>query len=248
MKFLFSFIFTVVRKSIPENSQKSQKEIHLNVRTNSPHDPQAWADDEVDEEFVGLDAQEVLGTWEDLLAALQPPVQSVTTAAPVPEVAASEEVSTESEAHETIEAPSVAVDREVSGDTAEVDAAPKARAPDEAIEVEHTAEAAVTMWSQASAAVEEVTTVMSQDFPEVHKPSDNTVGLELAEVCEVEDTAAVACEVSGEVPASFAQQVTAIAVQEKSLESEEAVGPFPCEASEEAPAPSDLLALASCET
>lgn len=220
--------------------------MHLNVRTNSPHDPQAWADDEVDEAFVGLDAQEVLGTWEDLLAALQPPAQSVTNAEPVPEVAASEEVSTELEAHQTTEAPAVAVDRDVSGDTAEVDAAPKAREPDETIEAEQTAEAALTTWPQASTAVGEATAAMSQDLPEVRKPSENTVGSELAEACKVEDAAAVACEVSGDVPASFAQQVT---VQEKSPESEEAVGQFiTCAPSEEAPAPSHRLALASCET
>lgn len=205
--------------------------------TNSPHDPQAWADDEVDEEFVNWDTQEVLGTWEDLLAALQPPAQSVTTAAPALEVAASEEVGTESEAHETTEGPSVAGEQDDSGETVEDDAVPKAREPDEAIEVEQNAEADVTTWSPASPAVE--------DIPEVYKPSENTNESEFAEICEVEDVAVVEYEMSGDIPA---QQATTFAVQEKSSESEEAVGPFPCEASEEASAPSDHLALASCET
>lgn len=229
--------FTVVRESVPQNSQSSQKEMHLNVRTNSPHDPQAWTDDEVDEEFVSLDAQEVLGTWEDLLAALQPPTQSVTTAEPVLEVAASEEVTAESEAHETTEGPSVAVEQDVSGETVEDDAVPKARAPDEAMEVEHNAEAVVTTWSMASPAVE--------DIPEVCKPSENTIESGFAEICKAEDVAGVVCEISGDIPA---RQATTFAVQEKSPESEEAVGPFPYEASEEASAPSDLLALASSET
>lgn len=227
----------MVRESISQDSQSSQKEVHLNVRTNSPHDPQAWADDEVDEEFVSMDAQEVLGTWEDLLAALQPPAQSVTTAAPVLEVAASEEVGTESEAHETTEGPSVAVEQDVSGETVEDDAIPKARAPDEAIEVEHNAEAVVTTWSLASPAAE--------DIPEVHKPSENTTESESTEICEVEGVATVVYEISGDIPA---QQATTFAAQEKSPESEEAVGPFPDQTSEEASAPSDLMALASCKT
>lgn len=202
---VFFLFFTVVRESISENSKSIQEETFQNVGTNSPHDPQAWADDEVDEEFVSLDAQEVLGTWQDLLAALQPPAQSVLT------------------------------EQDFSQEIVEDDAVPKARAPDEAIEVEHNAEAFVTMWSPASTSVE--------DIPEVHKPSENTTESEFTEICEAEDPAAcVLCEISGDIPA---QQATTISVQEKSSGSEEAVGLFPNEASEEASAPGDLLALAS---
>lgn len=210
--------------------------MHFNVRTNSPHDPQAWADDEVDEEYVSLETQEDLGTWEDLLAALQPPAQSATNAAPALEVASSEEVDTKSEAHETTEGPSVAVEQDVSAETVEDDAVPKASSPDEAIEVEHNAEAVVTTQSPAPPPVEEI--------PEVHKP-ENTNESEFAEICKVEDVAAEGYEISEDIPA---QQATTFAVQEKSPDSEEAVGPFPYEASEEASAPGDPLALASCET
>lgn len=241
---IFSCVFTADITHFPENLQGSQKEIHLNVRTNSPHDPQAWADDEVDEELVGLPTEEVLGTWEDLLAALQPPAQSISAAAPVPEVAVPEEVSTEPDSHET-EGPPVAVEREVSGETVEVDALPKARASDEA---EPTAEALVTSGSQASAVVEEVAAVMSQDSPEVVEPSDNTTASELTEVLEVEDAPVVKCEISVGAPASSAPQFTALDDQEKSPESEEAVGSFPYEASEEASTPIDALVLASCES
>lgn len=224
----------MVRESIPQNSQSSEKEMHLNVQTNSPHDPQAWADDEVDEEFVSLDAQEVLGTWEDLLAALQPPAQSATTAAPVLEVAASEEVGTELEAHETTEEPSVVVEQEVSGETVEDDAVSKGRAPDGAIDVEHNGEAVVITWSLASPTVEDVT--------EASKPSESTIESEFSEICKVEDAV---YEIVADIPAQLAATV---AVQEKFPESEEAVGPFPYEVSEEASAPSERLALASCET
>lgn len=186
---------------------------------------------------MNLEAQEDLGTWEDLLAALQPPAQSATNAAPALEVASSEEVGTESEAHETTEGPSVAVEQDVSAETVEDDAVPKARSPDEAIEVDNNAEAVVTARPSASSPVEEI--------PEVHKPSENTNESEFAKICKVEDVAVEGYEISEDIPA---QQAATFAVQQKSPDSEEAVGSFPYEASEEASAPGDPLALASCET
>lgn len=213
------------------------------MQTNLPHDLQPWADGKADKELVNLEAQEVLRSWEDLLTALEPHVQSITPAVPVPEVSAPAEVGSEPEAPETTGEASPAIAEDVSAETVGVDAIPNFKAPDENIEGEHTAEAVV----------EEVTAVASQDSPEVDISSDRTVWPEPAEVLEVEEAAAVVCEIpsnlilSVEAPTDFAAHVTASAVPQKSPESVQAVGPLPYEPA----APSEDVALttvASCET
>lgn len=208
IKLLFFYVllfFTVVRESIRESSQE---ETHQNVETNSPHDPQGWADNEVDEEFVSLDAQEVLGTWQDLLAALQPPALSVSTVAQPLEVAAPEEAGVESEDHEITEGPSVAVRQVFSEETEVEDAVPKARAPDEATEVEHDSSV--------------------DNDPEVYKPCEHSIESEFTEICKIEGAAAIVCEISGDVPAQLA---ATMAIEEKSPGSEEAglLALAPCE-------------------
>lgn len=197
------------------------------MQTNLPHDPQPWADDKVDEELVDLEAQEVLGSWEDLLTAFEPHVQSITPATPVPEVSAPAEVGSEPQAPETIGEASPAIEEDVSAETFGVDADTNLKAPDEAIEGEPTVEAAIC--------------------------SDRTVGSDSAEVLEIEKGAAVVCEIPSnltvpvETPTDFAAQVTASAVPQESPESAEGVGQLPYEAA----APSGGVALtsvASCET
>lgn len=211
------------------------------MQTNLPHDPQPWADDKVDEELVHLEAQEVFGSWEDLLTALGPHVQSIAPAAPVPEVSAPAEVGSEPEAPETIEEESPAIEEDVSEETFGVDADTNFKAPDEAIEGEPTVEA-----------IEEVT-VVSRDSPEVAISSDRTVGSEPAEVLEIEEAAAVVSEIPSDLtvpvesPTDFAAQVTASAVPQETPRSAQAVGPLPYEAA----APSEdvvLTSVASCET
>lgn len=209
------------------------------MQTNSPHDPQSWADDKVDEELVDLEAQEVLGSWEDLLTALEPHVQSITPATPV---SAPAEVGSEPEAPETIGEASPAIEEDISAETFGVNADANLKAPDEAIEGKPTAEAVV----------EEVTAVPSQDSPDVAISSDRTVWSESAEVLEIEEAAAVVWELPSnltvpvETPTDFAAQVTASSVPQESPESAEGVEPLPYKTA----APSEDVALtsvASCE-
>lgn len=239
----FIHFFTAAQEGISQNSQNNKNETWPLVQTNLPHDPQPWTDDKVDEELVDPEAQEVLGSWEDLLTVLEPHVQSITPAMPVPEVSAPAEVGSEPEAPETIGEAPPAIEEDVSAETFGVDADTNLKAPDEAIEEGPTAEAVV----------EEVTAVASQDSPEVAISSDRTDGSESAEVREIEEGAAVVCEIPSNLtvpvgaPTDFAAQVTASAVPQESPESAEGVGPLPYEAA----APGEDVALtsvASCET
>ncbi|XP_031724467.1 fibrous sheath CABYR-binding protein-like [Anarrhichthys ocellatus] len=80
---------------IAEDAQTIEDQMQLPVQTALPDDLQRGADDEAEAVLVALEAQEDLGSGEDLLSAPEPQPEPVSPAELVPEAAAPAEVATE---------------------------------------------------------------------------------------------------------------------------------------------------------
>lgn len=204
-----------------EDVKTSQDQIQLLECTAFQDHSQPWIDDGVKDALV---TQEVLGSWEHILAAPEPQPELVIPTESVPEVAAPAEVSIEPEPEALSFLEEAALEESVV-----VQIAPEVETLVEAAEKDPAAESTVAVHAEAPAIVEEWTAVPAEVSPQFAIPFDDIVVSEPAETSQIEEAAVpVMSETPAEVtalveaPLDFAGPVTASAPPHESLESGEA--------------------------
>ncbi|KAG8010333.1 hypothetical protein GBF38_014603, partial [Nibea albiflora] len=206
---------------IAEDAQTIEDQMQLPVQTALPDDLQPGVDDEAEAVLIALEAQEDLGSGEDLLAVPQAELQLelVAPAEPAPEPAAPEaaapeaaapeaatpaEATTEPEAAIEVVEALPPVEEATAVETVVVEAVCEPEAIVEATEDAPAAESVVTVQAEAPAVVEEVANVPAEASSEA-TPAVEPVVLEPAEAPVVVEEAAAA--VVAEAPAEVATPV-----------------------------------------
>ncbi|KAI4811228.1 hypothetical protein KUCAC02_014143 [Chaenocephalus aceratus] len=129
--------------SLQKMHKTIEDQIQLPVQTALPDNFQPGADDEADVVLVALEAQEDLGSGEDLLSAPEPQLEPVSHSEPVPETAAPTEAYTEPEAALPHLEKSVPVETLLSEATPVVEALVEEVTADLAVQAEAPADVAV---------------------------------------------------------------------------------------------------------
>lgn len=205
-----------------EDVQTSQNQIQLLEHTAFQDHSQPWIDDGVKDALV---SQEVLGSWDHILAAPEPRSEPVIPTEPVPEVAVPAEVSIEPEP----EAPS-SVEEAALEESVVVEIVPDAETLVEAVEKDPVAEFTVGVHARVPAIVEEWTAIPAEVAPQFAIPFDDIVVSEPGETSQIEEAAVpvmsdIPTEVTVLVAAPLDFAVTASAPTHESLESGDAATP-----------------------
>lgn len=173
-------VLTATTNGMVEDAQNIEDQIQLSIQTTLQDDPQPWADEEVEDEFVALEARQ------EILAAPESQLEPLTPTEPDPEGAAPAEVSVGAEVCDTVDEAPSSVEEAV--ETVVVEVAPDVKSFSETTEVDSAIESVVTV--RADAVVEVATAVITEASPEVTILSDETFEPESVDAQIVEEEAA----------------------------------------------------------
>lgn len=207
-----------------EDVKTSQDQIQLLEPTVFQDHSQPGIDDGVKD---GLVTQEVLDSWEHILAAPEPQPEPVIPTEHVPEVAAPAEVDIEPEPEALSSVEEAPLEESVV-----VEILPEVQTLVEAVEKGPVAESTVAVHAETPAIVEAWTTIPAEVSPQFAIPFDDIVVSESGETSQIEEVAVpVMSETPTEVtalveaPLDFAAPVTASVSPHESFESGEAAAP-----------------------
>lgn len=231
---------------IMENVKTSEDQIQLLEHTAFQDQSQPRADDEVKDALV---TQEVLGSWEHILAAPEPLPEAMIPTEHVPEAAAPAEISIEPQACESVEKAPSSVKEAAPEESVVREFAAEVKALVEAVEKYPVADA---IQAETPAIVEEGTAVPAEVSPQFAVPFDDIVVSEPGETSQMEEVAVpVMSETPAEVtalvaaPLHLAAPVTALEPPHDFLESSTAAAPvlskFAAPGEDAVPAPGEVF-------